>query len=341
MRTVSSICAALTAAVALTAAIGAHAADSDTVATIGTTKITRGQLEKHVAPQLVEVENQRYEALKNGLDELVANELVNLEAKARNTTPEALVKAEVTDKATPPTDAEVQAVYDQAKDQLGGQTLEQIKPQIVQYIMQSKVQERRSEFIGELKQKHKATIALKPPIVQVETAGRPEKGGGAKAPVTIITFSDYECPFCKRGEDTVAKVMSTYGDKIRLVFRDYPLPMHSNARPAAEAANCAHQQGKFWEYHDKLFNNQSKLQESDFKAYAKELGLDEAKFAKCLSEKPYTAAIDKDLADGAKVGVSGTPAFFINGRMLSGAQPFEAFKEIIDDELAAKGAAKS
>jgi protein-disulfide isomerase len=112
--------------------------------------------------------------------------------------------------------------------------------------------------------------------------------------------------------------------------------MHPQARPAAEAANCAHAQGKFWEYHAKLFANQSALGDDQLKTYAKDLGLDTAKFDKCLAEKPFKAAIDKDVADGAKVGVSGTPAFFVNGRMLSGAQPFEKFKELIDAELAAK-----
>jgi protein-disulfide isomerase len=131
--------------------------------------------------------------------------------------------------------------------------------------------------------------------------------------------------------------MKTYGDKIRLVFRDYPLPFHNHARPAAEAANCANAQGKFWEYHAKLFQNQNQLGPEKLASYADEVGLDKAKFADCVSKKPYAAAIDKDMADGAKVGVNGTPAFFINGRMLSGAQPFDKFKEIIDDELASKG----
>ena len=171
-------------------------------------------------------------------------------------------------------------------------------------------------------------------MVQVDTAGRPERGGGVKAPVTIIEFSDYECPFCGRAEKIVNQVMTTYGDRIRLVYRDFPLEMHQHARLASEAANCANAQGKFWEYHAKLFDNQTALSEEQLKSYAGELGLDKAKFETCLKEKPFKAAIDKDMTDGSKVGVNGTPAFFINGRMLSGAQPFDKFKEVIDDELA-------
>jgi len=128
---------------------------------------------------------------------------------------------------------------------------------------------------------------------------------------------------------------------VRLVYRDFPLPMHPQARPASEAANCANAQGKFWEYHAALFANQTALDEDKLKEYAKSVGLDPAKFEQCLKDKPFKAAIDKDVADGEKVGVNGTPAFFINGRMLSGAQPFDKFKEVIDEELTAKGVSSS
>jgi protein-disulfide isomerase len=316
-------------------------AGAETVATVADTPISRETLEQHVKPKLIEVDNQRYEVLSEGLDELISEQLIEKEAKARNVTSEQLVATEVTAKVGEPTDAEVQKVYDDNKAQLQGQTLDQVKPRIVEYLKQQKAEERRQAFIGELKAKYKTTVLLRPPVVDVTTAGRPEKGGGAKAPVTIIEFSDYQCPFCKRAEDSVDKVMKTYGDKIRLVFRDYPLPMHPLARPAAEAANCANAQGKFWDYHAKLFANQGALGEDKLKEYAKDVGLDGAKFDQCLADKQFKAAIDKDIADGSKVGVNGTPAFFINGRMLSGAQPFEKFKEVIDDELSAKGVSPS
>ncbi len=330
--------AALAVVVSLLATLqaGAEPAGDAKMATVGARVITRAELENHVRPKLIEIDNARFEALREGLEELVAEELVKQEAKARGVTPEALLKAEVDDKVTAPTDAEIQAVYDENKEDLEGQTLEQLKPRIVEYLKAQKGAERRAAFINELKSKHKTTIALQAPVVEVATAGRPEKGGGAKAPVTIVEFSDYQCPFCKRAEDVVDQVMKTYGDKVRVVFRDFPLEMHPQARPAAEAANCAHAQGKFWEYHAKLFANQTALGDDQLKAYAKDLGLDTAKFDKCLADKPFKAAIDKDVADGAKVGVSGTPAFFVNGRMLSGAQPFEKFKELIDAELAKK-----
>src|SRR5215475_3055468 len=228
---------------------------AEPVATVGGTPISREDLEKHVKPKLIEIDNQRYEALSEGLDEMISEQLIEKEAKSRNVTTEQLVATEVNAKVPQPTDAEIQKVYDENKAQLQGQTLEQVKPRIVEFLKQQKGAERQEAFITELKGKYKTTIALKPPKVEVSTAGRPARGGSEQAPVTIVEFSDYECPFCKRAEPTVKKVLDTYGDKVRLVYRHYPLEFHATARPAAEASACAAAQGKFWEYHDKLFTS--------------------------------------------------------------------------------------
>lgn len=158
--------------------------------------------------------------------------------------------------------------------------------------------------------------------------GRPD------APVQIIEFSDFQCPFCSRAHDTVEEVMSAYAGKIRLVFRHFPLDFHAQAPKAAEASLCAHEQNKFWEYHDVLFKNQQKLQIEDLKGHATQLGLDAAKFNECLDSGRMAATVKTDTEAAKKVGVNGTPAFFINGQMISGAQPIDAFKQIIDAELA-------
>lgn len=316
---------------ALAFASAASAAD-DTVATVGGTPITRAALEKHVRPQLIEIENEKFEALSSGLDELVAVSLFEKEAKSKNITTEALVEQEITAKVPAPSDADIQKVYDENKQQLGGAALDQVKPRIVEFLKQQKAEERQEAYIAELKKKYPTTVNLKPPLVEVSTANRPAKGP-ADAPITMIVFSDYECPYCKRAEETLAQVDKAYPGKIKTVFRDYPLPFHANARPAAEAAACANVQGKFWEYHDKLFTS-SDLSATRLKAIAAELKLDEKKFDECLAKGEFKANIDKDMEDAQAVGVNGTPAFFINGRMLSGAQPFEKFKEILDEELA-------
>lgn len=316
------------------------AAADQPAATVGGKAITMVDVENHVKPKLIEIDAERYSALREGLDELIAEELFTREAKARGVTEEALVKAEIIDKVPEPSDADVQKLYDSAKEQLGGQPLDAVKPQIVNYLKEQKAVERQGVFIEELKKKYKTVVMLKPPVVKVETAGRVSRGGGPNAPVTIIEFSDYECPFCKRAEPTVDQVMEVYGDKVRLVFRDFPLPMHEHARLASEAANCANAQGKFWEYHKKLFASDD-LKKENLQKMAAETGLDKAKFDQCLEQEEFKAAIDKDIADGAAVGVNGTPAFFINGRSISGAQPFEKFKEIIDEEIARANESKS
>ncbi len=324
-----------TLALALAVPAAARAAD-DAVATVGGVTITRAALEKRVRPRLVEIENERYEALREGLDELVAEELIKQEAKARNLSPADVER--IATEGPAPSDAEIQKTYDDNKAALDNKPLDEVKPRIVEYLKAQAAEERRQALIAELKRKYPTTIALRPPVVDVKTAGRPEKGN-PEAPITIIEFSDYECPFCKRAEPTVARVLKEYGDKVRVVFRDFPLDFHANARPAAEAAKCANQ-GKFWAYHEKLFAAKA-LSPATLKAIAGEVGLDTAKFEQCIASAEAKAAVEQDIRDGAEAGVTGTPAFFINGRMLSGAQPFEKFKEVIDEELARQGTPKS
>ncbi len=158
--------------------------------------------------------------------------------------------------------------------------------------------------------------------------------GPEDAKVTIVEYSDFECPFCQRVQETIKQVIEEYKGQVRLVFKNYPLSFHKNAVIAAEAGECANEQGKFWEMHDKMFANRLSLEEKDLKKYAKDIGLNEAQFNQCLDSGKYKSAIDKDVVDGNKRGFSGVPAFFINGRLLSGAQPIEEFRKIIDEELA-------
>jgi len=160
--------------------------------------------------------------------------------------------------------------------------------------------------------------------------------GSPDAPVTIIEFSDFQCPFCARFSlDTLPQLKENYisKGKVRMVFRDFPLGFHAQALPAAEAAECADEQGKFWEMHDKIFQNQGSLGTSSYKQWAKDLGLDSAKFDACLDSGKYANEVNKDLQDGQSAGVSGTPTFFINGKEVVGAQPFSVFQQVIDAEL--------
>jgi protein-disulfide isomerase len=172
--------------------------------------------------------------------------------------------------------------------------------------------------------------------VTVSTDGDPSIGP-QDAPVTIVEFSDYQCPFCASWyQQTFDQLMANYPDQIRFVYRDLPLPMHPEAVPAAEAAHCAGEQGAYWKFHDALFSGQYSLGRAAYDQYAADLGLDTAAFSACLDDHRYKDEITEDAADGTRLGLSGTPSFVINGRILIGALPFAEFKAIIDEELAAK-----
>jgi protein-disulfide isomerase len=180
-------------------------------------------------------------------------------------------------------------------------------------------------------------VLLDAPRYPVSADDDPARGP-ANAPVTIIEFSDFQCPFCSRAVPTLKQVEQRYGDKVRIVFRDLPLvSIHKDAAKAAEAATCAHEQGKFWELHDRMFENQAQLGVEDLKKHAAALGLAAEPFAKCLDSGKHTEEWQKDIRAAEQVGVSSTPAFLVNGRLLTGAQPLEAFVEVIDEELQRAG----
>jgi len=159
----------------------------------------------------------------------------------------------------------------------------------------------------------------------------PIKGGDAW--VTIVEVSDFQCPFCKRVTDTLKEIEQKYGNDVRFVFKQNPLPFHNRAMPSAMASACANEQGKFWKMHDTLFANQDKLEDANLEDYAKQIGVDVGRWKACVSSGKYKGQIESEMARAAQLGARGTPAFFINGRFLSGAQPFPAFQAIIDEEL--------
>jgi protein-disulfide isomerase len=281
-----------------------------------------------------ELDALMYEQRKQALEQLLVRKLVEQKAKAESVTPEALWKREVTDKVKKPTDAEMKKFYDEQGKKQPLPPFEQVKDQIAQYMERPAMQAAQQTYVEKLKKDLSAEVMLKPTRVEVAAEG-PAKGPAA-APVTIVEFSDFQCPFCSKAEETVTKVLKTYDGKVRVVFRDFPLPFHPQAVKAAEAAHCAGDQGKYWEMHEKLFANQKALEPPALKGYAKALSLDQGKFDKCLDSGDKAKVVDSNRKAGEKVGVTGTPAFFVNGYQLSGAQPFEEFKTIIDAELARK-----
>jgi protein-disulfide isomerase len=321
-------------------AIPAHAvaaADSGPVlAEIGNHKITQQEVDSKIKIQL-------YDARKEAVDQLVDDYLLQQAARKEKLSVSDYVKREVDDKAAADiNDAMAKKFYDENKDKIpalkSAGSYDKIKDRLIPALRQRAAQQQHEQLLARLRKDGGAKILLEPPRIDVNlsAAGHPTFGS-KHAPVTVVEFADFQCPFCKRSEDAVKAIHNKYGDRVRLVFMDFPLNFHPHAMPAASAARCAGGQGKFWEYHDALFADQSKLEPADLKATAKKLGLDTSKFNACFDKGEYDQAIQKDLDEGRKLNVSGTPTFFIDGREIVGAQPAESFTSIIDQELAKNG----
>jgi protein-disulfide isomerase len=326
---------ALIGALALAAGGGASVAAPDEpagpLAVVAGKPIAASEVDELVRAQLMDLRAREHQLRSQALDALITQELLEKEAAARGTTPEALHKAEVEDKAVV-TDAEAKSYYDANKARFGTMAEADALAQIKAGLSQQRQSERRAAFARELRNKYEVKVLLEPYRVPVEVGKAPIRGN-PRAPVTVVEFSDFQCPFCVRARPTVNKVRETYGDKVRWVFRHFPLDFHAQAEKAGEAAACAGEQGKFWEMHDLLWASTAKLQVPDLKAHAATLGLDAAKFNQCLDTGRDAGLVHADQEAGQGYGVSGTPAFFVNGRPLVGAQPFDAFAQVIDDEL--------
>jgi protein-disulfide isomerase len=277
--------------------------------------------------------NELYEAQKNALDDYLFTALVGREAAKKKVTSEEVIKTEIEGRVRKVSDSDIKKFYDELSKGRGGQIppLEKVSEQIKRKLTQDKSVERKDQYFEELKKKYKVAYTMSRPKIDVTVGENPVKGS-PKAPVTIVEFSDFECPFCKRVEPTLDKVMKEYKGRVNLYFRDFPLEFHQKAKPAAHASRCAGEQGKYWEYHRKLYDKQE-LGDENYLKYATELKLDVDKFKKCNEEQRFEASIKKDLEEGQKLGVTGTPGFFINGVFISGAQPYEKFKSVIDEEL--------
>jgi len=337
-------CRWLAAALVLLAACSSSAqsarqpAPTDVVATVGSVSITLADVDQKALQQpassfgSVKLAQALYDARRGALDDLIATMLLDQEANAQKVDRATLVEKEITAKVPNVSEADVASWYQVNQSRVQGATLDQVRGPIRTYLIQERMQSVRQQYVDSLKAKTQVKVMLDPPRQTIAAGDRPARGP-AKAPIEMVEFSDFQCPFCLRANPTVQQVMSTYGDRVRLVYRHFPLPNHANARPAAEASACAGEQGKFWQYHDRLFANQGRLDAADLKAHAAALGLDTSKFNSCVDAHKSKAVVDADIRDGEDAGVTGTPAFFINGRVLSGAQPFDAFKRIIDEEL--------
>jgi len=304
------------------------------VATVNGQAIYEEDLLPSIQGQLLPLRNQEFEIKRKALDAVIEQKTLEAAAKKKGLTTEQLLIQEIDSKVPDSSDAEVEGYYLALKDRIN-RPLADVKTQLRESLKQAKIHQGREDYLKTLRADSNVVVLLSAPRIKVDYDPARVRGN-PKAPVMIVEFSDYQCPYCHQVEPTIQKVLAKYGDKVSLAYRDFPLrQIHSQAEIAAEASRCALEQGKFWELHDQMFTVE-KLGKDDLIEYARNLKLDEAKFGACLTSEKYKADIDKDLEAGRKAGVTGTPGFFVNGVAISGAQQQESFTRIIDDELSRK-----
>lgn len=272
-----------------------------------------------------------YEVRKRALEQMAVEKAMETAAAQTGKDRETLLREELEKRAVV-SDDEVKAFYEQNKDRYEGRAFAQLEPTIRRQLEQQKRQKAIGEYLTSLRASTGFESLLEAP--RFEIAGEGPARGPADAPITVVEFSDYQCPFCKSAEAIVAQVLERYPTQVRVEFRQFPLDnLHPQARLAAEAALCAADQGQYWKYHEALFRHAPKLEKGQLESYASQAGLDRAAFDACLAEKRHAAQVEADVAAGKAASVAGTPAFFVNGLPVSGGRSVEQFAAVIDGEL--------
>jgi protein-disulfide isomerase len=310
------------------------------LATVDGRAITASEFEERLKPFVYKLRREIFEAESRAIDMRVNQILLEAEAKKRNLTAENLFKAEVADKVHEPTEAEIAKFYADNKGRIQGD-LASLRTDIANLLKNQQLNRLELEFAQRLRASAVLHINLPepdPPVQIISTDDDPSRGEKS-APVTVVVFTDFQCPSCAATHPVLDETLKTYGNRVRLVVRDFPLAMHAQARKAAEAANAANAQGKFFEYIAVLFKNQSALDVASLKKYATDLGLDRARFDTALDSGQYAAEVSSDVADGEAYGVDGTPTIFINGVRLRNLTA-EGMRAAIDRALASKTATR-
>jgi len=300
--------------------------------------IYEDQLPAKEVTQLQRMMAQVYGVKLRALHETLDQKLIDAAAKKKGVSEEDLYKSEVLSKVPEPTDDQVKASY-QSRQDLKNSSFDEVKDRVRRDLKNEAIQQQRSAFIQGLWQlavnDGELSILLAPPRIEITPDGSRMRGD-PKAPISIVEFSDFSCPFCLKAEASISAVMAQYPGQVKLSYRDFPLrELHPNAERAAEAARCAGEQDKFWEYHDLLFANQKRQDPEGLMDDARALKLDEPRFAACVSSGRYKQQIDQDVQMGSRAGVEATPGFYINDTFVNGAQPPEVFERIVDQKLAA------
>ena len=280
-------------------------------------------------------ERQRHEMTMHAMQEVVAERLLQREAERRGTTVEGLMAAEVSARVKPVSDEAITAEFERMKGSFPYASLVEARPMVLSSLSQRQATDARASYVGELLARSSALIETieKGPRQTVAIDDDDPTAGPIDAPVTVVLFSDFECPYCRQAEPVLAELQETFRGQLRLVWKDFPLPIHQNARAAAKAARCADEQGAFWKYRDELFKNQNDLGEQRLRGIANALALDDRAFSQCLASNRFEAVIDGKIEEGRLLGVTSTPTIFVNGAAVTGAVPAARLEALIRDEL--------
>jgi protein-disulfide isomerase len=305
------------------------------VATVGNRQITQNELDDAVLQSISK--SQLYNLRIQTLNQMIDTYLIDAAAKKANLTPDAYLARELHSQGGQVTEADARKYYDAHKAgidaQTNGRSFDDIKTLLINAMQRHDDRERHDALVAKLRSGAHVKVTMEAPRVNVVSAGHPWTGG-KDAAVTIVEFSDFQCPYCRAAEPVLKQVRAKYGDKVKLVYMDFPLGMHQHAMDAAVAGRCAADQNKFWQLHDAMFSDQSKLDAASLKASAAKVGLDSNKFNACFDAKTGTDGIKSDQAQAARLGVNGTPTFYVNGREMVGMESADGFSVVIDDELA-------
>lgn len=300
------------------------------VATVAGEPLKAASLIERLKPIVYRIRLEAYESAKKQTDQLVNDMLLLEEARRRQVGPEEIIRAEISDKVKSPTEEEVAKFYSDNKARISGD-LNSVRNQVANYLQDQSRQRLEQELSARLRKNANIRWLIsepEQPVQNISVDDDPVRGE-PNAPVTVVEFTDFQCPACAAMHPVLEEVLKSYGNKVRFVVRDFPLDMHENARKAAEAANAAHAQGKFFEYAALLFKNQKALGVASLKKYASDLGLNRARFDADLDRGVYAAEVKKDLEDGEIYGIGGTPTIFINGVQLRTLNA-EGLREAID-----------
>lgn len=309
---------------------GRQATGPETViAEVGGHKVTLSDLEQGMADRLFQARQQYYAAERAALEQYLDDEVLAAEARRQNLSVKELLERNVDAHVTDPSDDQLRVYYEGVNTD---QPFEAVRDKVLQHIREQRLAKAKAAYVKSLREQAGVLVTFAPPVADVNSGDGPVHGP-KNAPVRLVEFADFQCPYCQQVHPEIKKLLEHFGDQVSFSYRDYPLPMHPQAPKAAEAARCAGAQGKFWEFHDALFADK-KLAPADLKEEARKLSLDTAVFDKCLDSGEQAAAVEKDASKAQHLGVTGTPTFFINGHQFTGPAKYDTFVDAINKELA-------